>query len=82
MGFAQWIEDRRWAANVRRARSFRRGLSFSQRETFDTALRRRLPRPYHDERDDIVAYPDAFYFVTIKDLCRAIAAVTANRVLR
>ena len=79
MGFAQWIEDRRWAANVRRARALRRELLFSQRQTFDAALRRHLPRPYPDEREDIVAYPDAFYHVTIADLCRAIAAVTASR---
>lgn len=71
MSFAQWINDRRWAANVRRARAFRRNLSFSDRLLFDAALRRRLPRLYPDERDDIVAYPDAFYLVTINDLLRA-----------
>lgn len=82
MGFAQWINDKRWAANMRRARAFRRGLLFSERQTFDRALQRRLPRPYPDEREDIVAYPDTFYFVTIDDLCRAVAAVAASRLHR
>lgn len=74
MSFSQWIADWRWAMNAKRARAWRRDLSFSRRQAFDAALRPRLPRPYPDERDDIVAYPDALYHISIDDLCRAIAA--------
>lgn len=74
MGFAQWIEDMRWAANARRARAWRRRLSFSERQKFDAALRPRLPRPYPDERDDVIAYPDAIYHIKISDLIRAMTA--------
>jgi hypothetical protein len=74
MGFAQWINDLRWGANMRRARAWRRELSFSKREAFDAALRPRLPRPYPDERSDIIAYPDALYHIGIDDLCRAMLA--------
>lgn len=64
---AQWIEDRRWAANVRRARSYRRTLLFSQRQRFDAWLRPRLGVGEHE----VIAYPDAFYVVQIEDLLRA-----------
>lgn len=67
---AQWINDRRWAANVRRARAWRRGLLFSQREAFDAALRPRI----EGEPGKVIAYPDALYYVTIDDLVRAMEA--------
>jgi hypothetical protein len=67
--FAQPLNDRRWAANVRRARAWRRDLSFSEREKFDTSLRPKLQR----EPGKVIAYPDAFYFVTIGDLLRAMS---------
>lgn len=69
MSFAQWIEDRRWAANMRRARAWRRGLSFSRRRAFDEAIR---PNVANDPRVG-VAYPDAFYHITIDDLLRAMS---------
>lgn len=74
MSFAQWINDRRWAANMRRARSFRRSLSFSERRVFDAALR---PGMFDDTM--CVAYPDAFYAVQINDLLRAMQAVINRR---
>jgi hypothetical protein len=67
VSFVQWINDWRWAANVRRARAYRRTLSFSQRAAFDRALRPKLSR----ERETVIDYPDAFYYVGIDDLCRA-----------
>lgn len=71
MGFAQWIEDVRWAANVRRARAWRRSLPFSRRVRFDDALRH-VTTPLGCTRP--VMYPDAFYMTTIDDLCRAMLA--------
>jgi hypothetical protein len=66
MSFAEWISDRRWAADVRRARAFRRRLLFSKRRAFDDAIR---PIVGSDSR---MGYPDAFYHISIDDLCRAI----------
>lgn len=68
--FAEWIADVRWSANMRRARRWRRELSFSQRLKFDAAIRPRLER----EPGLVIDYPDAIYHVTIDDLCRAIMA--------
>jgi hypothetical protein len=65
--FAQYINDLRWSANVRRARAWRRRLSFSQQMKFDAALRHLLDH-------GVIAYPDAFYHVTIDDLLRATKA--------
>lgn len=74
MSFAQWINDRRWAANMRRARAYRRKLSFGARLRFDAALRHPL------DGESVIAYPDALYHVTIDDLCRAmVAAATPER---
>ena len=67
---AQWIEDRRWAANALRARRWRRTLNSSRRIKFDDALRPRASVNSHGKVT--VAYPDAFYHLTIHDLCRAI----------
>ena len=66
--FAQWINDRRWAANLRRARAWRRTLIFSKRKRFDEELRPKL------EPGAVIAYPDAFYEVTTDDLLRAMRA--------
>lgn len=61
MSFASWIENRRWAANVRRARQFRADCLFSERQVFDAALR----RPVDGEQGRVFAYPDTFYLVRI-----------------
>jgi hypothetical protein len=53
--------------NVIRARRWRRSLYFSQRERFDAEMRPKLER----EPGKVIAYPDAFYHVTIADLSRA-----------
>lgn len=67
MGFAQWVEDWRWAMNAKRARAWRRRMMFSQRKAFDDALRPPI-------RGAVIAYPDALYHISIDDLCRAIKA--------
>jgi len=61
---SNWLNDIRWSANVRRARKFRRNLSFSKRKIFDEELRYRT-------ENSVVSYPDAFYHLTIDDLLRA-----------
>ena len=68
--FSQWLNDWRWAANMRRARAWRRECSLSQRVSFDKALRPRIK----GEPGMIVAYPDAVYHITIDDLVRAMMA--------
>lgn len=68
---AQWINDRRWAANARRARAWRRRLLFSQRQAFDNALRPIVGGA-------IIAYPDALYHVTDDDLIRAMEAASLS----
>lgn len=70
MSFAEWINDLRWSANMRRARRWRRQLEFGEREKFDRALRPRFPL----EPGSVIAYPDAIYHVTIDDLLRAMSA--------
>ena len=65
--FAQWVEDWRWAANARRARAWRRELSFSRRQEFDHALRPKIK----GEQGAVIAYPDAIYHITVDDVCRA-----------
>lgn len=69
MGFAQWLDDRRWAANMRRARAWRRGLPLAQRTIFDESLRPHL-KP---GSQTLLDYPDAVYYVTIDDLMRAMS---------
>ena len=66
--FGQWVNDMRWAMNVKRARAWRRKRTFSQRRRFDDELRPRLKDRFNH---DVIAYPDAFYEVTVDDLCRA-----------
>jgi hypothetical protein len=61
----QWLKDFRWALNAMRARRLRRELTFSKRQTFD-----RLLRP-DTGRGDVIAYPDAFYCITLDDVHRA-----------
>jgi hypothetical protein len=75
MGFATWIARKRWAANMSRAKAFRDGLGFAERQVFDRALR----PPLKHEKGLVIGYPDALYRVTIDDLCRAMRAVTLKR---
>ena len=70
MSFSQWLADMRWAMNMKRARAWRRKLTFTERQAFDDALRPLV----RQERSMRVDYPDAFYRVTIDDLCRAMMA--------
>lgn len=72
--FAEWVNDWRWAMNVKRARAWRRQLIFSQRLAFDKAI-----RPVIGDSYGIIDYPDAFYAITINDLCRAIEASYKQR---
>jgi hypothetical protein len=65
VSFATWLNDWRWAANVKRARAYRRSLGFAQRIAFDRALRHPVSSGH------VIEYPDAFYYVTIDDLCAA-----------
>lgn len=61
----QWISDFRWALTMMRARRFRRGLYFSQRQAFDATLR---PRAGYDS---VIDYPDALYHIRDSDFRRA-----------
>lgn len=70
--FEQWLNDFRWAMNVKRARAYRRTLMFSQRHTFDDELRPKLSGA-------VIAYPDALYHVEIDDLLRATMAAGQRR---
>lgn len=74
MGLAQWLNDIRWAANMRRARAFRRSLLFSQRAAFDKAMR----PPVGQVAGDVIDYPDALYHTTIDDLIRAMNATVKS----
>lgn len=65
--FGQWVADMRWAMNVKRARAWRRQLSFSRRLAFDKALRPPVS-------GGVIDYPDAVYHITIDDLTRAMIA--------
>lgn len=57
---SRWLQDRRWAANMVRARRWRRRLkSRKQREVFDRAL---------------VAPNKTIYDVTVQDVCDAMWA--------
>lgn len=84
-----WLDDRRWAMNVMRARRVRRRLSFSQRIAFDEALRPTVPMQRLRTQTEIAAeippftqsaveinYPDAFYRVTVNDVIRAMTVAT------
>jgi hypothetical protein len=73
--FAQWLNDWRWAANMKRARAHRRELMFGARERFDEAIRPRLTA------NTVIAYPDAIYHIDVDDLCRAMvrAAITTGK---
>lgn len=54
--------------NAKRARAWRRGLLFSQRQKFDDALRPSIGT------NSVITYPDALYHITIDDLTRAMRA--------
>jgi hypothetical protein len=70
--FYQWINDWRWAMNVKRARAWRRNIHFSARKRFDDAIRHPIGP------GSVIAYPDAFYYVEIDDLCRAMEASASS----
>jgi hypothetical protein len=77
IAFGQWLADKRWAENAMRARRWRRPLTTAQQEIFDAALR---PNCSPDEWImGVVPYPDAFYEITIDDLCRAMIASRLGR---
>jgi hypothetical protein len=76
IAFAQWLADKRWAANAMRARRWRRLLSPEQREIFDDVLRRLGPDGWAAPPR---AYPDALYEITIDDVCRAMIASRLGR---
>jgi len=72
--FGQWMADFRWAMNVMHARRFRRHLLFSQRVKFDDAMRPSVEKRHPQHEPAIIAYPDAFYRVTVDDVIRAMRA--------
>lgn len=67
-GAGQWMNDFRWAMNAMTARRVRRALLFSQRQTFDSAIRPKT------SCGSTVAYPDAIYHITADDVIRAMNA--------
>lgn len=72
---ALWINDLRWAANMIRARRYRRGLLFSKRQDFDDALRPPTVNPLPSgKRRVVIGYPDAIYCITIEDVVRAMGS--------
>ena len=72
IAFSQWIEDRRWAANMVCARRDRRRLKASQKLVFDNVLRPRCaPGLWIAE---VWPYPDAIYEITARDVGRAMIA--------
>lgn len=74
--FTQWLNDLRWAANMKRIRRFERTLTFSERELFYNELKPILNDGTVSVR---VSYPNAFMFITIDDIVRAIEAVAYHR---
>lgn len=76
--FAQWLNDIRWARNMRQARRLRRGFGFSERVAFDRAIRPRIKT----ERGGVIDYPDAFYYVTADDIERALFAAAEDTLQR
>lgn len=79
--FGQWLKDKRWAANMRSIKRFERTLSFSERKVFYDELRPRDTSVPADE-GRCIAYPDAFMFITINDVIRAMEAVVRYRIQR
>lgn len=75
----QWLADFRWAMNVMRARRWRRELGFGQRIIFDGAFRPRLEKRHPQHEPDVIAYPDAFYHITVDDLIRAMETAAEAR---
>src|ERR1700722_1444240 len=73
IAFAQWLQDKRWAANMIRARRERRRLkTFSQKEVFDDVLRPRCSQDLWIK--GFYPYPDALYEITARDVGRAMVA--------
>lgn len=67
------LDDVAWAWRMLRIRRIRRGLLFSRRMAYDNALR-------PSTGSDVIAYPDAIYYVHTRDMIRA--AVSAEREAR
>jgi hypothetical protein len=65
------IKDLVWAWHMIRAKRYRSKVLFERRARFDGMLRPRVSQPYPDEREVIMAYPDAIYHTTPKDFRRA-----------
>lgn len=78
MNLREWINDWRWAINAKRARAWRRDITYGQRRLFDEALRppskRDGPRVC-----TFITYPDAIYHITVDDLTRAMIISTTGR---
>lgn len=69
MPLARYLRRKRWANNVARCQALRENFRFtSQRDIFDLEVRPFL------ESGDRIAYPDAFYYISIDDICRAAEA--------
>jgi len=66
--FFDFIRDFIWSSHMRRARRFRRGLTFTQRRVFDDALRE--PNVVGGMCD----YPDIFFQITGDNLRSAMTA--------
>lgn len=81
----QWMADFRWAMNMLSVRRARRRMGFSRRLAFDDALRPRIGgSQWHTDagvinRQDVIAYPDALYFVTADDVIRAMGKAAEVR---
>lgn len=67
-----FFRDLRWLLNMWRARRVRDNLGFSARVKFDNELRPRLGIQSITEPEQVIAYPDALYYVEWKDVRRAI----------
>lgn len=63
------LKNDEWAKLMLDIREYRSHLLFSKRKVFDIELRPTTPP------SSLIAYPDAFYMLTVKDFERAKAAV-------
>lgn len=69
------FDDIAWAWRMIKVRRIRRGLIFSARKAYDTALR-------PSSGSEIVRYPDALYYVQTRDMIRAAASVERDALFR
>lgn len=68
MSLRRWIDDWRWALQMRKVRALRRDMTFSTRHCFDDELRRPIDGIESALR---IAYPDAIYHARSADFRRA-----------